>query len=253
MRSRIAHGERRMANGKEAAGHSPLATGHSPSCVSPRTAGHAISRMPRAVRDLVSRALEDGADWKAVRKICQAAGFPGVRAQNVTNYRQKAHKEWLAREERMEALRRDAENTAEVVRFYVQNGGSPAEAGLLTAAEMMSRALADMGQESWAQLIADHPKTALGITRELSRMAELLDKKKPRNWPVRRRRRPPRPSARKSKTPGWWPWWMPPWGSNPSANDPWPPSSPPSTSPATARHPGTSCPTRWRGSWTRRA
>lgn len=143
-----------------------------------RNAGNAISRMPKAVRDQVSRALEDGADWKAVRDICKAAGFPGVRAQNVTNYRHKAHKEWLAREERMEALRKDSEATAEVVKFYVENGGSPAEAGLISAAEMMSRALQDMGQESWKQLIAEHPKTALAITRELARMAELLDKKK---------------------------------------------------------------------------
>ena len=143
-----------------------------------RNAGNAISRMPKAVRDQVSRAMQDGADWKTVREICKSAGFPGVRAQNVTNYRKGEHQRWLAREERMEALRKDSEATAEVVKFYVENGGSPAEAGLITAAEMMSRALADMGQESWSQLIADHPKTALGITRELARMAELLDKKK---------------------------------------------------------------------------
>lgn len=146
--------------------------------LSDRNAGNAISRMPKSVRDQVSRALEDGADWKQVRDICKQAGHPGVKPQNVTNYRKGAHQEWLKREERMEAIRRDSESTAEVVKFYVENGGSPAEAGLITAAEMMSRALADMGQESWAQLIAEHPKTALGITRELSRMAELLDKKK---------------------------------------------------------------------------
>lgn len=143
-----------------------------------RNAGNAISRMPKAVRDQVSRALVDGADWKVVRDLCKAAGFPGVRAQNVTNYRKGEHQRWLAREERIEGLRRDSETTAEVVKFYVDNGGSPAEAGLITAAEMMSRALAEMGQETWSQLIAEHPKTALGITRELSRMAELLDKKK---------------------------------------------------------------------------
>ena len=143
-----------------------------------RNSGQAISRMPRTVRDQVSRALEDGADWKEVREICKAAGFPGVRPQNVTNYRQKSHKEWLAREERMEVLRRDSETTAEVVKFYVENGGSPAEAGLLRAGEMMSRALADMGQDAWTQLIADEPKTALAITRELARMADLLRAKK---------------------------------------------------------------------------
>ena len=144
---------------------------------SKRGADQAISRMPRAVRDAVSRALADGADWKAVRDICRQAGYPGVRPQNVTNYRQKGHQEWLAREERIESIRRDSETTAEVVKFYVEHGGSPAEAGLITAAEMMNKALSDMGPESMSQLIADDPKAVLGIMRELRGLAELLSRK----------------------------------------------------------------------------
>lgn len=143
-----------------------------------RTAAAAISRMPRSVRDEVSRALEEGADWKAVREICAAAGFPGVRAQNVTNYRKGAHRDWLRREERIEALRRDSEATAAVVEHYVRNGGSPAEAGLLSAAEMMSQALAGIGPQTLAGLIATDPKTIFGMTRELARVAELLRAKR---------------------------------------------------------------------------
>lgn len=139
-----------------------------------RTAAASISRMPRSVRDEVSRALEEGADWKAVREICSAAGFPGVRAQNVTNYRKGAHRDWLRREERIEALRRDSEATAAVVEHYVRNGGSPAEAGLLSAAEMMSQALAGIGPETLAGLIATDPKAVFGMTRELARVAEML-------------------------------------------------------------------------------
>jgi hypothetical protein len=143
-----------------------------------RNAGNAISRMPKAVRDAVSRALVDGGDWKAVRKICDAAGHPGVRAQNVTNYRKGEHQRWLAREERMEALRRDSETTAEVVKFYVENGGSPAEAGLITAAEMMHQAIAGMAPGTMKDLIAADPKAVFGILRELRGLAELLRVKK---------------------------------------------------------------------------
>jgi hypothetical protein len=142
-----------------------------------RNAGAAISRMPKAVREAVSAALLDGADWRAVRKICAEAGHPGVRAQNVTNYRKGAHKDWLAREERVEALRRDSEATAAVMAHYVQHGGSPAEAGLLTAAEMMNQALVNMGPETLCQLIADEPKAIFGMVRELSRVADLLSRK----------------------------------------------------------------------------
>lgn len=142
-----------------------------------RTAGAAISRMPRALRESVSHALEDGADWRQVSKICKDAGYAGVRAQNVTNYRKGAHKDWLARENRIEALRRDSETTAAVVTHYVENGGSPAEAGLLAASEIMSQALVGLGPESMKILMADDPKALFGMVRELSRIAEMLNKK----------------------------------------------------------------------------
>ncbi len=82
-----------------------IPTGDSPSATDKRTAAHAISRMPREVRDRVSRALADGEDWHAVAEICEKAGYAGVNATNVTNYRQGKHAEWLAREERMEVIR----------------------------------------------------------------------------------------------------------------------------------------------------
>lgn len=142
-----------------------------------RDAGSAISRMPRAVREQVSRCLEDGGDWRAVKKICEAAGFPGVRAQNVTNFRKGAHKEWIAKEERIESLRRDSEATAAVMRHYSENGGSPAEAGLLAGAEMMCAALASLGPETYKSLLADDPKAAFQMMKELDRVAKLITAK----------------------------------------------------------------------------
>ncbi|MEO5915573.1 MAG: hypothetical protein ABIS50_15170 [Luteolibacter sp.] len=142
-----------------------------------RNAGNAISRMPRAVRDKVSHALEDGADWKMVASICKSAGFPGVRPQNVTNYKKGAHQDWLRKEERMEVIRRDSESTAAVIDHYVRNGGSPAEAGLLAASEIMSKALAGMGPEAMKELVSADPKALFAVTRELARVAELLNRK----------------------------------------------------------------------------
>jgi hypothetical protein len=143
----------------------------------PRDASAAISRMPRKVKDAVSNSLLDGADWRKVAAICKEHGFPGVQAQNVTNYRKGYHQEWLKREERMEVIRRDSEATAQIVRHYVDHGGSPAEAGLLAASEIMSQALVGLGPEAMQILIADDPKALFGITRELARVAELLNKR----------------------------------------------------------------------------
>jgi len=143
-----------------------------------RHAGQAISRQPRALRDKVSRALVDGADWRRVQLICREAGLPGVTAQNVTNYRQGAHQEWLAREERIEAARRDSEMTAALISHYTESGGSPAEAGLMAASEILASALAGMGPEAIRELVATDPKALFSVTRELSRVAELLAKRR---------------------------------------------------------------------------
>jgi hypothetical protein len=143
-----------------------------------RNAGAAISRMPKPVRDAVSRCLEDGGDWKAVRDICKAAGHPGVRAQNVTNYRKGAHKEWLAREERIESMRRNSEQTREAIQFYAENGGNPAEAGLLAAAEMMQKVITDMGFESFRIMALDKPELVFKMLKELRGFSEIMLKTK---------------------------------------------------------------------------
>ena len=139
-----------------------------------RTAADAISRMPREVREAASRALLDGADWRAVRDLCARAGFPGVTAGNVSHYRTgrsaTGHAAWLAREERLEALRRDSEATAAIIEHYRAHGGSPAEAGTLAAAEILARALAGIGPELLAGEMAQNPKLFLAAVNSLARL-----------------------------------------------------------------------------------
>lgn len=143
-----------------------------------RTAGHAISRQPKALRDAVSRALVDGADWRTVSRLCREHGLPGVTAMNVSNYKKGAHQDWLAREERIEAARRDSEMTAALMTHYTESGGSPAEAGLMAASEILSRALAGLGPDALRELLATDPKALFAVTRELSRVAELLERRR---------------------------------------------------------------------------
>lgn len=148
-----------------------------PSAKKPRTAADAISRLPRSARDEISRALQDGATWRTVARIAEKHGLKGVTAQNVSNYRHGAHKRWLEREERLLAIRRDSETTADIVRHYTQHGGSPAEAGILAAAELLSTAMVGLGPQQLAELIADEPKTFFRATRELARLTTLLDRR----------------------------------------------------------------------------
>lgn len=141
-----------------------------------RTASDSISRMPRAIRDAVSRALADGATWRRVARVCADGGFPGVTAQNVTNYRKGAHQEWLRREERLEAVRRESEVTAAVMRHYAEHGGTPAEAGLLTAAEMLAGAVGDLSRAELSAMLKEKPEKVLGVMSQLARVAETVAK-----------------------------------------------------------------------------
>ena len=141
-----------------------------------RTSSDSISRMPRGVRDAVSRALADGATWRRVARVCADAGFPGVRAQNVTNYRKGAHQEWLRREERLEAVRRESETTAAIMRHYAEHGGTPAEAGLLTAAEMLAGAVGDLSRAELGAMLKEKPEKVLGVMSQLARVAETVAK-----------------------------------------------------------------------------
>lgn len=133
----------------------------------PRTASAAISRMPAKVQDEVSRCLDNGGTWRDAAAICERAGYPGVNAQNVTNYRKGAHRDWQARQERLETARAQYAWKVDLVRKYADEGG-PAEAGLAAALEMLEAALADVGAGDIKSLIADKPEKIFTVIKALS-------------------------------------------------------------------------------------
>ena len=132
-----------------------------------RTASAAISRMPAKVQDEVSRCLENGGTWRDAAAICERAGYSGVNAQNVTNYRKGAHREWLARQERLETARGQYSGKVDLVRKYADEGG-PAEAGLAAALEMLESALSGVNAGDIKSLIADKPEKIFTVIKTLS-------------------------------------------------------------------------------------
>ena len=132
-----------------------------------RTASAAISRMPAKVQDEVSRCLENGGTWRDAAAICERAGYSGVNAQNVTNYRKGAHREWLARQERLETARAQYARKVDLVRKYADEGG-PAEAGLAAALEMLESALSGVNAGDIKSLIADKPEKIFTVIKTLS-------------------------------------------------------------------------------------
>lgn len=133
---------------------------------SSRTPAAAISRMPATVQDSISQALADGATWRTIADIAATAGFPGVTAQNVTNFRKGAHKKWLARQERLATARAAYAWKIELLNKYKAEGG-PAEAGLAAAMDMLESALSDISASDISALIADQPHKIFDIMRML--------------------------------------------------------------------------------------
>lgn len=139
-----------------------------------RTASAAISRMPAQVQEVVSRCLGDGGTWRDVAGLCESAGYPGVTAQNVTNFRHGAHRVWMARQERLEQARAAYAWKIDLLNKYKTDGG-PAEAGLAAAMDMLEAALAGMDAGNIKELIADKPgkifdlmKMLINFRRELA-------------------------------------------------------------------------------------
>lgn len=129
-----------------------------------RTAAAAISRMPARVQDAVSQCLADGGTWRDVAALCDAEGYPGVNAQNVTNYRQRAHKDWQARQERVVAARERYAWKVDLLKKYTEEGG-PAEAGLAAAMDMLEGALDGLDVSDIQTMIADNPGKMLDIIK----------------------------------------------------------------------------------------
>lgn len=145
-----------------------------------RTAADGISRWTsEAERRAVNEALDRRATWHEIAALCAKHGRKGITAQNVTNYRISAErKAWLAHQLRLDTIRQESELTAAVVRHYSENGGSPAEAGLLAAAETLTKALTGVPPEDLQNMVREDPRKFLSAIESLSRVAAFVQRER---------------------------------------------------------------------------
>lgn len=84
-----------------------------------RRAKTPLSRLPYELREELCRRLRDGTTWRAVAAWLAERGHPGINAQNVTNFRKGAYREWLKEQARLEPIRA----RAEAIRRELDAGG----------------------------------------------------------------------------------------------------------------------------------
>lgn len=68
-----------------------------------------VARLPKPVRDAVNHMLLNGATLQAVCDWLATEGHPGFNPENISNWRQGGHQDWLKAQERFENLKLKAE------------------------------------------------------------------------------------------------------------------------------------------------
>lgn len=147
---------------------------------SSRTPADALARWKsEAERREVNEALDRGATWREIAAIAARHGHKAVNAQNVTNYRRSPDRAaWQAHRERLATIRQQSDLTAAVMRHYSERGGSPAEAGLLAAAETLTQALSGIAPETLQAMVAEDPRKFLTAIESLSKVAAFIQRER---------------------------------------------------------------------------
>lgn len=141
----------------------------------PRTALESIGRLPETIRDEISRAILDRKTWRYVAKICERAGLKGVKAQNVTNYKQsRTHLAWLAKEERKAAIRADQAEGREIYEAALADGMNPAEAACLVASRKMLTTMKGIDLSVIDDAAQLNPKLYIEFIRATTALAKVL-------------------------------------------------------------------------------
>jgi len=142
---------------------------------SKRTALDSISRLPEHARNEISRALSDGRTWRHVAKLCEKHGLKNVQAQNVTNFRNsKTHLSWLARQERIAAIRADQAEGREIFDAAIEDGMNPADAACLVASRKMLATIADLDLSVIHEAATLNPKLYIELIRTAAAMSKTL-------------------------------------------------------------------------------
>ncbi len=129
-----------------------------------------VARLPKALRDLVNAALRDGLTYAAIIEKIVDEGGPRLNEQNVSNWKDGGHKDWMCDQERLEDMAAKREFALEVVS---QNEGSKLhEATLHLAASQLYEALADFDISHVKKLLAENPENYAQIVNSLAKLSK---------------------------------------------------------------------------------
>jgi hypothetical protein len=127
-----------------------------------------IAQLPRAIRDQVNRMLDDGCRFKAIIAWLDTNGHPGIKPNNLTEWKKGGFQEWLeldwrlAREERLRELSYDIATTNE--------GSKTQEAAIQIAANFLFQVFLKFDPDKLAKELDLNPQQITTVLNAFSRI-----------------------------------------------------------------------------------
>ncbi len=132
-----------------------------------------IARLPFELRTVVNTMLRDGKPYGEIIAWLVSNGItePGeVNDQNLTNWREGGHQDWLAEQARLEEMQAKREFALQIVQ---QNEGSKIhEAALQIAASQVYEVLTEFDLSSLKDLLAEKPENYAQIINGLAKLSK---------------------------------------------------------------------------------
>lgn len=140
-----------------------------------------IARLPKEIRDVVNLMLADGATADVVIAKLEGMLANGAKGadgepieipndQNITNWFQGGHQDWLAEQKRLEDMRFKREMAMDIVR---QNeGGKIQEAAMQIAASQLYEVISEFDIQSLKDLLHDEPENFAQVVNSLAKLSK---------------------------------------------------------------------------------
>lgn len=129
-----------------------------------------IARLQYELRNGVNQMLRDGKPYASIIAFLDKSGVRGVNEQNLTNWREGGHQDWLKEQERLEDMRIKREFAFEVVK---QNEGSKIhEATMQLAASQLYEVLNDFDVAALKDLVGEKPENYAKVVNSIAKLSK---------------------------------------------------------------------------------
>jgi hypothetical protein len=130
-----------------------------------------IARLPKSVRDMINRMLDDNLPYRVIIDELGEAG-EGLNAQNLTNWRQGGYQDDLKRQAMIERARAQMEFAADMLKETGPNtAGQLLQTCNVVAATQMLDVIVDYGTDALKQMIIEKPLAYLTLLNTLCNMS----------------------------------------------------------------------------------